>query len=157
MAGESLSIVVLGALEQNQKIAKSLVAAYRDGGTRIVEKTLRGNLGDRGEGVADFLIGRIAKASGAAERALDIVSDQVTKAIRTVVDTVGGVENKYATKYFDLLGQISLPGARLARGLSGKLAEGSAKIHKPSATKASARTPRKPVKGVRKVRKSAVR
>ena len=158
MTSESYGSVVLDVLKQNRKVGKSLVDTYRVGGISLVEKNLSGKLGNRGEKVTKLLIKGIAKTSDGTEVALNIVSDQASKAIEAVIAKVDGVENKYATKVFDVLGRISLPGAKIARSLSSKLAEGTANIQKRAgvqvADKAPRKAPRKAVKRAGSSRKA---
>ena len=162
MTSESYGSVVLDVLKQNRKVGKSLVDAYRVGGISLVQKNLSGKLGRRGDKVTNLLIKGIAKTSDGTEVALNIVGDQASKAIEAVIAKVDGVENKYATKVIDVFSRISLPGAKIARRLSSKLAEGTAKIQKHAAVqvadkgprKASRKAPRKAVKQARSARKA---
>lgn len=135
MASETLSSVVLDALKQNRKVGKSFVDAYRVGGIQLIEKNLSGRLGTRGKKVTGLLVKGIGKASDGAERALDTVCDQAAKAVQSVAAKVGGVDNPYAVKYLDFVGKITLPGAKIARNLSTKLAAGTAKAYKRPAVK----------------------
>lgn len=155
MASESYGSVVLDVLKQNRKIGKSLVDTCRVGGIRLVEKNLSGKLGYRGDKVTNLLIKGIAKAADGTEVALNMVGDRASKAIEAVIAKVDGVENEYATKYFNVLSRISLPGAKIARSLSSKLAEGTAKIEKRAGTLVADKAPRKAVK--RSGRKAAAR
>jgi hypothetical protein len=146
MASESLSAVVLDVLKQNRKVGKSVVDAYRTGGTRLIEKNLSSRLGTRGKKVTGLLVKGIGKASDGAERALDTVCDQATKAVESVAAKVNGVENQYAAKYFDLVGKITLPSAKIARNLSTKIAAGTAKVYKSPAKTVAHKSTRKAVK-----------
>lgn len=99
MTSESYASVVLDVLKQNRNVGKSLVETFRVGDISLVEKNLSGKLGSRGDKVTNLLIKRRRRSEA-------------------VIAKVDGVENKYAAKVFDVLGRISLPGAKMARSLS---------------------------------------
>ena len=48
MATENLSSVVLDVVENNRRVAQSLLGAYRTGSSKLIGQTLRGRFGDRG-------------------------------------------------------------------------------------------------------------
>jgi len=155
MASESLSSVVLDVLKQNRKVGKSFVDAYRVGGKRIIERNLSDKLGNRGKKIGGLLVKGISKASDGADLALEKVCDQASSAVRKVAAKVSGMDNRYAAKYFSLVGKVTLPGAKIARDLSTKLAEGTAKAYKRPGTKAVAKPARKVAKRGRTAQKAA--
>src|SRR5271154_3305336 len=128
MSNQSLSLVVLDVLKNNRKVGKAIVKAYRMGGTRLVKQQLPGALGNRGEKVTNFLANGIGRTSDVVDAALDKIYGHASKAVVKVAATVGGLENEYATKYFDLMSNLALPGARIARDMSGKVAQRTSKI-----------------------------
>ena len=129
MTSESLSAVVLDVLKNNRSLGKSLVGADRVGGTRLIKKNLSGKFGNRAQKATDFLIRSIDIGSDRADRALDKVFDLTSTAIVKVAD------NKYATQYFDLVSKVTLPTAKVARSLGGKLADRINKVHYTGGTK----------------------
>jgi hypothetical protein len=147
MASETLDSVVLDVLKNNRRIGKSFVGAYRVGGTRLIRRSPSGKLGERGQKVGDLMIQGIDKASDGANGALDKVYDLAANAIAKTAD------NDYAAKYFDLVGKVALPSAKLARNLSGKLAARVGKVYRSAGPKAGAKV----VKQRRAGRKAAAR
>ena len=155
MSNQSLSLVVLDVLKNNRKVGKAIVKAYRNSGTRLVKQQLPGALGNRGEKVTTFLANGIGRASDVVDVALDNIYDRASKAVVKVAATVDGVENKYATKYLDLMSNLTLPGARMARDLSSKVADRTSKIHGRSVKKAARKVVRKAAKKGRAAVKAA--
>jgi hypothetical protein len=129
MSNQSLSLLVLDVLKNNRKVGKAIVKAYRAGGTRLVNRQLPGALGQRGEKVTHFLANGIGRSSDVVDVTLDKIYSHASKAVEKVAAAVDGVENPYATKYFDLVTSLTLPGARIARDVSGKVAARTGKIH----------------------------
>jgi hypothetical protein len=155
MSNQSLSLVVLDVLKNNRKVGKAIVKAYRTGGTRLVKQQLPGALGNRGEKVTSFLANGIGRTSDVADGALDKIYNHASKAIVKVAATVDGVENQYASKYFDLIANLTLPSARIARNVSGKVAARTSKTHGRTATKVARKAVRKIVKKGRAAAKAA--
>jgi len=153
MLNQSLSFVVLDVLKNNRKVGKAIVKAYRTGGTRLVKQQLPGALGNRGEKVSSFLANGIGKTSDVVDVALDKIYDRASKAVAKVAATVDGVENQYAAKYFDLISNLALPGARIARDMTSKVADRAGKTHGRSAKKVA----RKAVRKIAKKGRAAVR
>jgi hypothetical protein len=176
MASESLNSVVIDVLQNNRKAGKSFIEAYRSGGVRLtsqvesgwenvidkragkLNKKLRSKLIDGGQKVTQFLAQRIEMISDGADKTLDKVYKQATTAVEKVATKVESVDNQYATKYFDYVGKVALPGVKLARGLSGKLVDGVETVYDRMAPKRKAvrKVTRKPmVKRARAKSKSA--
>jgi hypothetical protein len=155
MSNQSLSLVVLDVLKNNRKVGKAIVKAYRTGGTRLVKQQLPGALGDRGEKVTKFLADRIGRTSDVVDVALDKIYDHASKAVVRAAATVDGVENRYAAKYFDLVSNLTLPGARMARDVSGMVAARTSKTHARPAAKVARKAVRKIVKKARVASKAA--
>jgi hypothetical protein len=143
MSNQSLSLVVLDVLKNNRKVGKAIVKAYRTGGTRLVKQQL---LGSRGEKVTNFLANGIGRSSEVVGVALDKIYTHASKAVEKVAAAVDGVENPYATKYFDLVTSLTLPGARIARKVSGKVAARTSMMHGRVVKKVARKTVRKIVK-----------
>jgi phage-related protein len=172
MASETLSSVVLEILENNLKTSKSFIESYRKGGMKIasriesgweqvvdkgasrLDKKIRTRLVDGGQKVTNFLSNRVAGVSDTAESAMDKVYDGATKAIEKVSSKVGGVDNKYASKYFDYVGKATLPGAKLALNLSNRLADGVDSLYGKIAAK-PATVRKSPAKRARSAKKAA--
>jgi len=142
MATESLSSVVIDVLKNNHKVGKSVIDAYRVGGARLASqlesrwewvldtragkfnKGLHSRLTNGGQKVSHFLSQRIEKLSNTADKALEKAYDGAATVVKKVTAKVDAVDNEYATRYFDYVGKVTLPSAKLARGLTEKLADG---------------------------------
>jgi len=129
MTSELLSSVVRDVLKNNRKTGKSVVLAYRVGGKRLIQKSGVDKLGNGGQKVTSILLKGINKVSNGAEGLVDTVYDRASQAVEKVAETVDGVGNEYATQYFDLVSKAAMPGAKIARGLSGKVATRISKIY----------------------------
>jgi hypothetical protein len=122
MATESLSAVVIEVLENNLRAGKSFIEAYRVGGVRLAHAI--GARWERGQKVAEMWGTRIAQVSTGADKVLEKVYGGATSAIETVSERVGTVDNPYAVRYFDYVGKAALPGMKLVRTLSNRMADG---------------------------------
>jgi hypothetical protein len=151
MTTESLSSVMLDVLKNNRRVGKTLVDAYRVKSTQFVDKNLSGKFGDRGQKVSDFLIQGIDTASDSAAATLVKVCDFASSAITKIID------NAYATKYSNLVSKMALPGVKIARNLSGKLADRLGQLDRTTGTTARTRTGGKAVKHRRAHRHAAAR
>ena len=143
MSNQSLSLVVLDVLKNNRKAGKAMLKAYRAGGTRLVKQQLPGALGNRGEKVTNFLANGIGRTSDVVDGALDKIYGHASKAVVKVAAAVGGLENEYATKYLGFISNLALPGARIARNVSSKVADRTSKIHGRVGTKVARKVIRK--------------
>jgi hypothetical protein len=153
MATESLSAVVIEVLENNLRAGKSFIEAYRVGGVRLAHKL--GSRWERGQNVAEIWSSRIAQVSTGADKVLEKVYDSATSAIETVSERVGTVGNPYAVRYFDYVGKAALPGMKLARALSNRVADGVETVYDRLAPPKSTVVRKPAVKaGGRRVRKS---
>jgi hypothetical protein len=128
MKTESLNSVMVDVLKNNRQVGKSLVEAYRTGGTKLVEKSLSGRFGARGLKVGEFLIKGIGKASDTAEDAMGMMCNRACGVLVKIDD------NKYAAKYLGLVSKVTLPSAKIVRNLSGKLAQRVGKGPRSAAT-----------------------
>jgi hypothetical protein len=128
MKTESLNAVMLDVLRNNQQVGKSLVEAYRTRGTRLVEKGLSPRFGGTGQKVGDFLVKGIDKSSDSAE-------GMMTGLCKRACDLLAKLDdNPYAVKYLGLVGKAALPGAKIVRNLSGRLADRVTSGHRSAAT-----------------------
>jgi hypothetical protein len=121
--------VVLDAVKNNRRVAQALIGAYRTGSCKLVGRSLHGRFGDRGKQAAELLIKGIDNASNGIEAAIRGFSSQMSKAVSQVDGWIGRVENPYASRYLQYVGALNLPGARLVRAVSGRLASGADRIY----------------------------
>jgi hypothetical protein len=155
MSNQSLSLVVLDVLKNNRKVGKAMVQAYRTGGTRLVKQQLPGALGNRGEKVTNFLANGIGRTSDVVDVALDKFYGHASKVVAKVAATVDGVDNEYATKYFGFISNLALPGARIARNMSSKVADRTSKFQGRAVKKVARKAIRKVAKKARAAAKAA--
>jgi len=129
MATENLSSVVLDVVENNRRVAQSLLGAYRTGSSKLIGQTLRGRFGDRGKQAAEFLVQGLDKASNGIEAAVGGLSRQMSQAVSQIDGWIDRVENPYASGYLHYLSALNLPGAKVVRALSGRLACGANRLY----------------------------
>jgi len=173
MATESLSAVVIEVLENNLRAGKSFIEAYRVGGERLAHEIesrwervidartrrlnakVRDKLIEGGQKIAEMCSARIAQVSTGADKVLERVYGGATSAVETVSERVGTVDNQYVGRYFDYVGKAALPGLKLARTLSNRMADGVETVYDRLAPPKS-KVVRKPAAkaGGRRVRKS---
>ena len=150
MSSESVSSVIVDVLDNNRKVGRAVVGLYRRGGTKLLDKSLPGALGSRKRRVKDLLQSAIGKASDTTDNALDTVYDRTAKTVVKVATKVDGFTDQYAPKIGQLARQIALPGARIARGVSARVAATADNIYPLKAHKAAAKPIRKATKQTRK-------
>ena len=137
MASENLGSVVLDVVENNRRMVQAMLGAYRTGGAKLIDQSLSGRFGGRGARAAQFLSRGIEKTSAAVEAVVSGAHCQVSSAVARINAWAGQVDNRYASSYLQLLGTLSLPGARVARALSGQLASGADRLYGAGAPIAS--------------------
>jgi hypothetical protein len=153
MASENLGSVVLDVVENNRRMVQAMLGAYRTGGTKLIGQSLSGRFGGRGARAAQFLSRGIDKTSTAIETAVSGGNCQVSNAVARINAWAGQIDNRYASRYLQLLGTLSLPGARVARALSGQLASGADRLYGAGAPIAS-KPARRSIKRRRATRKA---
>jgi hypothetical protein len=142
MATESVSSVVIDVLKNNREAGKSLIKAYRTGGTRILRgcdaqwnrvidlggdklnKKIRARLLDGGQVVSEFLAGQIVGIAHTVGRALDTAYDQAASLVSLVSTKVDAIDLPYAPKYVGYVSAGALPGVKLVRKVSETLTGG---------------------------------
>ena len=122
MASETFSSIMLDVVENNRRVAHALVGAYREGGTKLIDRSLSGRFGARGRMISALMIEGTAAVADGAEAAVTSVFGEISRAVAQLGEWAADVDNPYATRYLQLLGAINLPMARAARTLSGELA-----------------------------------
>src|SRR4029450_11885019 len=78
---------------------------------------VRKNLAAASKSVASLWEKRTGKISdGAREKAVDAVFDRTTSTIKAIAERIDAVDdkNKYAARYFELIGKAALPAMRVA-------------------------------------------
>jgi len=143
MSNESVSSLVLDVLEHHRKFGKSIVDAYRQGGTRLVGRSFSRVLGERGERLDDLLTSGIGRASDGVEIALDKLYARTSTLVAKVASRVDEMGEHYSPVCLKLMRNVALPGAKIARGMSAKLASRAGKIHLAGATKTAVKSSRK--------------
>jgi hypothetical protein len=156
MSNESLSSLVLDVLDNNRKVGKSIVGAYREGGTRLVSRRLFLALGSRGERIDDLLVAGVGKASDGADYALDTFYDRASRVVTKVASTVDTLGDRYSPVSLNFVRNAVLPGARIARRLSTRLAARCGRFYTADAAKTVGKSAKKAArKTAKSVRKAA--
>jgi hypothetical protein len=142
MATESVTSVFLNVLENNRNAGKSLIKAYRAGGTRFIRgvdsrwdrvvdiggsklnKKLRSKIHDGSRTVVGFCASRLDTISSNADKALNSVYDRAESVVNGVSSKVDSLDMPYASKYLSFVGTRALPSVKLARTISDKLSDG---------------------------------
>ena len=150
MSSESVSSVIVELLDNNRKVARAVVGLYRQGGTKLLDKSLPGTLGNRGQRVKDLLQSVIGRAADTADIALDTVYARTAKAVVKVATTVDGFAGQYAPRSVQLARQIALPAARIARRVSARVASTAGNVYPIKAQKNAAKPIRKATRQTRK-------
>jgi len=125
-----------------------------------IKPTVRKNLVAASKSASSVWEKRTAQISDGAAKAVDAVFDRTTTAMKSISARIDNVDNKnkYAARYFELLGKAALPGVRVAHSASQAFANGASKLSGGTASRtASARKPSRAKKAgaARKRRKSA--
>lgn len=160
MNNPSLNRVTLQTLENYRTAATQAVTAYRLGGHRLV-RAVNGVL-------TDSVYPRTAKLAPRATRTMDGVRDEVSTVVVKGIDQIAhrteqvielgsttavaqlgkvtrfaaGVENQLVASGLETAARLTMPGAKVALAVSGKVAEGAAAL----ADAAGARHVRKAVR-----------
>jgi len=151
MAPERLSSVMLEVVENNRRLAHALVKAYRRGSGQLIDRSLSGRFGARGEQLSELITWGVDRVAERAEAAVTSIFGEVSKAVSQMGDWADQVDNPYATLSLQLFRTVNLPGARAARALSGRLAAGVGQWYGADAKKV-ARPARRPAKRRRTAR-----
>jgi hypothetical protein len=143
MTIDSLRSVTLATIENYRDAANQTARAYRLGGRRLVsavhtgfEKGLEGRAAKLVPQVASSVLtlqGRVSDAvckgidevTHRAEAAVDMGADGAAKQVGKVADLVAGVGNPMVANGLQAAARLSLPGAKVALAVSGKLADGA--------------------------------
>jgi len=163
MTTETLTSVLGDVIRNNAKTGKLLIRAYRAGSHRAVTRFGKGlgyvidrtgeelsaaqrnkvsGVGHRFVKFADQSVGRAAEG---AELALERLYKGATAMVETLDTNLAKVEGPLASRYVEFATNVTLPAAKLARVVSDRIVEGTARVTAASvAPKAAARVSRKP-------------
>ena len=157
--------ILIGAFRTAQARAASGVGARVDkalgsNAAARLKPTVRKNLAAASKSVASLWEKRTGKISDGAEKAVDAVFDRTTSTIKAIADRIDAVDdkNKYAARYFELIGKAALPGIRVAHGASQAFVDGAGKLSRRGGNRAAAvrkARPSRKTAAPRKRRKSA--
>ena len=146
MSTQTLSRVTLETLENYRTAATQAVVAYRLGGHRLVGAVngalensfyprtaklsvaatermneVRGN-------VSDIVVKGIDQVAERTEKAIELGSTTAAAQVAKVADFAAGTHNAVLTSGLEAAVRITMPGAKLALVVSGKVAEGANKL-----------------------------
>ncbi len=163
MATNDVGSLLQDVIANNRKGNKMLIGAFRTAHARAagrvvarVDKALdskiaarikpavRKNLVAASKSASSLWEKRTAQMSDGAAKAVDAVFDRTTTAMKSISARIDNVDNKnkYAARYFELLGKAALPGVRVAHSASQAFANGASKLSGGTASRtASARKP----------------
>ena len=141
MTTQSLSRVTLQTLENYRTAATQAVVAYRLGSHRlvgVVNGALENNVYPRTAklapgatermnevrgNVSDIVIKGIDQMAERTEKAIDLGADTAAAQVAKVADFAAGIDNEYVANGLQTAVRLSMPGAKLALVVSGKVAE----------------------------------
>jgi hypothetical protein len=146
MSTQTLSRVTLETLENYRTAATQAVVAYRLGGHRLVgvvngalensfyPRTAKLSVGVtermnevRGN-VSDIVVKGIDQVAERTEKAIELGSTTAAAQVAKVADFAAGTHNAMLTSGLEAAVRITMPGAKLALVVSGKVAEGANKL-----------------------------
>jgi len=141
MTTQTLSRVTLQTLENYRTAATQAVVAYRLGSHRlvgVVNGALENNLYPRTAklapgatermnevrgNVSDIVIKGIDQMAERTEKAIDLCADTAAAQVAKVADFAAGIDNEMVVNGLQTAVRLSMPGAKLALVVSGKVAE----------------------------------
>jgi len=168
----SLSSVTLQTLKNYRVAAEQTVAAYRSGSHRLVAGVNRAlvdgvyprtaqlapqateRMDEVRGNVSKYVVKGIDLVAERTEQAIEAGSATVTEQVKRVAALAAGVENETVASGLEVAARLTMPGAKVALAVSGKIAEGANAL----ADAAGVRPARKVVrKAVRKATAGAKR
>ena len=180
MATNDVGSLLQDVIANNRKGNKLLIGAFRTAHARVagrvgarVEKVLEGrmaarikpavrkNLAAASKSATSLWEKQTGQISNGAEKAVDVVFGRTTSTIRSISERIDNFDtkNKYAARYFELLGKAALPGVRVAHSASQVFANGASKLAGGTGSRTvqarKASPARKKTGAARKTRKSA--
>jgi hypothetical protein len=181
MTTQTLSRVTLQTLENYRTAATQAVVAYRLGSHRlvgVVNGALENNVYPRTAklapgatermnevrgNVSDIVIKGIDQVAERTEKAIDLGADTAAAQVTKVADFAAGIDNEMVANGLQTAVRLSMPGAKLALVVSGKVAEraealveaAGGKPVKKAVRRAGAVAKRKAVPVARKVKAKA--
>jgi hypothetical protein len=139
----SLSSVTLATIENYRNAANEATRAYQAGTQRLIDGLNKGineqvysrtskvapNLTDalsnvRGR-MTEIVIKGIDEITSRTEKAVEVGSDGVAKQVNRAAEIVAGIDNVMLANGLQVAARLSLPGAKVALAVSGKVAEGA--------------------------------
>jgi hypothetical protein len=178
MTNQTLSRVTLQTLENYRTAANQAVAAYRLGSHRLVgvvngalENTVyprtaklapraTDRMNDVRGNVSDIVVKGIDQVAERTGKAIDLGADTAVAQVTKVADFAAGIDNTVVANGLQTAARLTMPGAKVALVVSGKVAGGAqalaqvaaGKPVKAAARKAGARVQRAAKPVVRKAR-----
>ena len=174
MATNDVGGLLQDVIANNRKGNKMLIGAFRTAHARAagrvvarVDKALdskiaarikpavRKNLVAASKAASSLWEKRTAQMSDGATKAVDAVFDRTTTAMKSISARIDNVDNKnkYAARYFDLLGKAALPGVRVAHSASQVFANGASKLSSSTAGRTASTRKRSPARKAGAARK----
>jgi len=160
MSTPTLSSVTLQTLKNYRVAAEQTVAAYRWGGHRLVAGVNRAlvdgvyprtaqlapqateRMDEVRGSVSKYVVKGIDLVAERTEQAIEAGSATVAEQVKRVAALAAGVENETVASGLEVAARLTMPGAKVALAVSGKIAEGANAL----ADAAGVRTARKVVR-----------
>jgi hypothetical protein len=160
MNTQSLSRVTLQTLENYRTAATQAVVAYRLGSQRLVsvvngalENTVyprtaklvpraTDRMNDVRGNVSDIVVRGIDQVAARTEKAIDLGADTAVAQLTKVADFAAGIDNAYVAGGLQTAARLTMPGAKVALVVSGKVVDGAQALAQAAAgqpVKAAAR------------------
>jgi hypothetical protein len=171
----TLSRVTLQTLENYRTAANQAVVAYRLGSHRLVgvvngalENTvyprtakLAPRATDRINGVrgnvSDIVVKGIDQVAETTGKAIDLGADTAVAQVTKVADFAAGIDNTYVAGGLQTAARLTMPGAKVALVVSGKVADGAQALAQAAAGKPVKAAARKAGARVQRAAKPVVR
>jgi len=175
MTTQTLRRVTLQTLQNYSTAATQVVAAYRQGGHRVVaavngafrssifprtRKLTQGatemaqdatvRINEVRGNVSEILVKGIDRVAHRTERAIEAGSSAAAARVAQVAEFAAGVENPLVANSLQTVALLTMPGAKVALAVSGKLAERTHALAEAVAVHAAGKPTRKPAAAKRK-------
>lgn len=177
MSTQTLRRVTLDTIENYRNAATLAVGACRSGGHRLIDAVNDGlgNLADqrakkfapeltsklcevRGK-LAEAIVKGVDMASVGTRKAIVATSNTVAAGVKQVAAFATGIENPIVANGIQAAARLSMPGAQVARVVSGKLGDGAKALSRAAAGKRAtpARTVKTAAQPVARARRTVAR
>jgi len=164
----SLSSVTLQTLKNYRVAAEQTVAAYRSGSHRLVAGVNRAlvdgvyprtaqlapqateRMDEVRGNVSKYVVKGIDLVAERTEQAIEAGSATVTEQVKRVAALAAGVENETVASGLEVAARLTMPGAKVALAVSGKIAEGANALADAAGVRPARKAVRKATAGAKR-------